>query len=315
MTRLALALVVLFLAACAGPAPAGSVPPPSHPPTADDNRQAAEHEARSLLSLVRVPPAARPIGTAPALLAEPMSRPATDSLIDRTSFWRIDLPAGQALRWMEAHPPPGLTRSGSSTEHAPIGAVDGRSYGAEPSDAWQSAQVQIAVAADGASAGIVRADAMVVWLDPRPLRDSAPGTRMWVTAAGGCPADDHGTVGVTNPDQSDLDAAMLPAGAPTAALICDYTGMNGHPEFHLRSRRHLDAAAASRLAGTVAAVPLSHTLGGPTSCPAADGSAAVVVLSYPGRPDVDLQVAESGCRTMGNGHVLTRAVDLTGLGR
>lgn len=46
-----------------------------------------------------------------------------------------------------------------------------------------------------------------------------------------------------------------------------------------------------------------HTDGGSYGCPAAFGTAVVVALSYPGRPDVDLWSETSGCRSVSNGHI------------
>jgi len=46
---------------------------------------------------------------------------------------------------------------------------------------------------------VIRVDAVIVWLDPRPVR-SGPGARpVRVTMAGSCPATDRGVTGVTNP--------------------------------------------------------------------------------------------------------------------
>jgi hypothetical protein len=35
-----------------------------------------------------------------------------------------------------------------------------------------------------------------------------------------------------------------------------------------------------------------------------DGSAEVLALAYPGRPDVDLWVTLNGCRDVSNGYIL-----------
>jgi hypothetical protein len=42
-----------------------------------------------------------------------------------------------------------------------------------------------------------------------------------------------------------------------------------------------------------------------------DGSAAVIVLAYPGRPDVDLWATTSGCTTIANGHISAASFSLS----
>jgi hypothetical protein len=121
-------------------------------------------------------------------------------------------------------------------------------------------------------------------------------------------------VGVTN-EGSDLASQMLPSAQPTAGLLCGYDGLNGGAglggggstnggAFTLESQKDLDAAAAQSLAQSVAQIPLGHGGGVVCSCPMADGSAAVVVLSYPGRSDVDLWVLTNGCSSIANGDLV-----------
>ena len=69
-----------------------------------------------------------------------------------------------------------------------------------------------------------------------------------------------------------LRGRLVPPGAPTAGLRCRYGGLNGSP-WQLRA------------------------------CPADDGSMAVVVLAYPGRPDVDVWVKLNGCPATSNGYI------------
>ncbi len=157
----------------------------------------------------------------------------------------------------------------------------------------------------GARTSVIRADGLVVWLDPRPLLDTAVGPRLRVTVGGSCPATDGGIVGVRNPGQPDLRGRLLPRSVePTGGLVCRYDGMNGRP-FMLRRQTRLTEAEARRLAAVVDALPLSHLDGGVAHCPAADGTAAVLALAYPGRPDVDLWADLNGCATVANGDILT----------
>jgi hypothetical protein len=178
--------------------------------------------------------------------------------------------------------------------------VTGYEYGGPRSRTWESADLEVSVAPfDGGS--VLRADAMVVWLDPRPVPDNGPGPRLRVTVTGGCPASDTQIIGVRNPGPG-LARRLVPAGRPAAGLECGYYGLNGRP-WHLHRTLRLSAAQARRQAGIISRLPLSHTNGGAINCPADDGSAEVIVLAYPGRPDVDLWVLTNGCQSIGNGHI------------
>lgn len=84
----------------------------------------------------------------------------------------------------------------------------------------------------------------------------------------------------------------------------------GRPRFHLHHSRGLDAQAAGRVGRAAHDLPLTHTVGGARSCPADDGSVAVIVLSYPDRPDVDLWLGLTGCAMVSNGHIQAMAGDL-----
>lgn len=53
----------------------------------------------------------------------------------------------------------------------------------------------------------------------------------------------------------------------------------------------------------MARMPLSHVDGGTVSCPMDDGSYAVLVLTYAGRPDVDLWIKLNGCGGVSNGYI------------
>ncbi len=225
------------------------------------------------------------------------------SLVDRVVAWRVRLPFAAAQAWLLAHPPRGLPSDGSASggDDGEVGA----SYSGPASPAWQSADLEISTAQAGPGTSVIRVDAVIIWLDPRPV-PSGPGTHpVRVTVTGGCPPSDQGVTGVTNPG-AGLTRALLPPGPPTAGLRCRYDGLNGHP-WHLVSATRLAAAAARRAARSMTATPLSHTDGGVVSCPFDDGSAEVLVLAYPGRPDIDLWVKLNGCGGVSNGYIGTGA--------
>jgi hypothetical protein len=305
------------VAVCVVAAGCGTVRLPGHPPgapasartgrvaTAPGNRAAAWAEAARLLSLARVPPGAVRLVRPPRSLPGPaLGRPAVDSLVDRVLAWRVGLPLAAVQAWLSAHPPRGLPSDGSASGGNAItgqATMTGTSYRGPAGRAWQSADLEISTAPAGSDASMIRVDAVIVWLDPRPV-SSGPGAHpVRVTVAGGCPPADRGVTGVANPG-AGLTRRLLPPGQPTAGLRCRYDGSNGHP-WHLVAARRLTAPAARQVARSIARLPLGHPDGGVVNCPADDGSAEVLALAYPGRPDVDLWVKLNGCREVSNGYI------------
>ncbi|HEY6501888.1 MAG TPA: hypothetical protein VIZ20_20845, partial [Streptosporangiaceae bacterium] len=227
-------------------------------------------------------------------------------LVDRVVAWRAGLPFAAVRAWLLAHPPRGLPSDGSAsggnaiTGHA---SMAGTSYRGPAGRAWQSADLEISAAPAGADASMIRVDAVIVWLDPRPI-SSGPGTHpLRVTVAGGCPPADKGVTGVSNPG-AGLTRRLLPPGQPTAGLRCRYDGLNGHP-WRLVATQRLTAPAARQAARSMAGRPLSHTDGGAVNCPADDGSAEVLALAYFGHPGIDLWIKLNGCSGVSNGHITT----------
>jgi hypothetical protein len=227
------------------------------------------------------------------------------SLVDRVLAWRVGLPFAAVQAWLSAHPPRGLPSDGSARDgNAKTGqtTMTGTSYRGPARRAWQSADLEISIAPAGSDASMIRVDALIVWLDPRPV-PSGPGAHpVRVTVAGGCPPADQGVTGVANPG-AVLTRRLLPTGQPTAGLRCRYDGLNGHP-WHLVAASRLTAQAARQAARSMSRLPLSHPDGGVVNCPNDDGSAEVLALAYPGRPDVDLWIKLNGCRGVSNGHIL-----------
>ena len=301
--------------------------------TAAGNRELAGHEAARLLSLTPVPDGAVRLASVPRSLPGPaLGTPGVTSLIDQVRSWRLPMTLAQATAWLHAHTPRGLRDDGSTTGWGPHGVnMIGRGYAGPGGPAWQSAELDIALGPAGRRASVLRADGVVVWLDPVPVPDNEPGPRIRVTVTGNCPASDVGFAGVSNPTVADPTVAdhgvadhgvadhgvadhgvadhgadlahrLLPGAAPTAGLACRYAGLGGG--YRLWSATRLDAAAARQVAAPLARLPLGHVDGGMTSCPADDGSAEVVALSYLGRADVDLWISLSGCGGVSNGHIV-----------
>jgi hypothetical protein len=269
------------------------------------NRAAARAQAKRLLELARVPSGIQRIAHAPSLLDRPaMGTPGVSSLVDQVKIWRVKSPFAEVQRWLWAHRPRGLTITGTSgpINIAGQNVMFGINYHGKGRDhpAWQSADLEIGAARVGPHTTVIRVDAVVIWLDPRPIK-SRPGAHpIRVTLAGGCPQSDRGVTNVTNPVK--LAHRLLPAGRPTAGLRCRYDGLNGHP-FQLVAKDWLNPRAAQKAAKTISAMRLSHTDGGAMYCPSDDGAAEIQVLAYPGRPDADLWTLVNGCGSISNGSI------------
>jgi hypothetical protein len=267
----------------------------------------AQQEAQHLLDLVHVPEGAAQLSSAPSSLQSPLLGVDT-SAVDSTRFWKVSMPLDQTLTWLQGNPPSGLTLFWSTDAS---GSPEGYAYSAPATDAWDSADLDIAVASTGDDTSVIRADGVVDWLESSPLTDTASGQRMHVTVAAGCPASDTHMVGVTN-SGGDLESQMLPSDQPTAGLLCSYDGVNDNP-FALQTQKDLDAATARSLAGPVAQLPIGHINNAVCSCPADFGSTVLVALSYPGRADVDLWVMPGGCSSIANGFIFVVACGSPGV--
>jgi hypothetical protein len=100
-----------------------------------------------------------------------MGRPEVDSLVDQTRSWSVPESLDALRQWLFTYSPSGLKRDGSAaspdaltTELAAI------SFRGPVSEDWESADLEFRTAADGPDASVLRADAVIVWLDPTRLR-------------------------------------------------------------------------------------------------------------------------------------------------
>src|SRR5258707_13102720 len=114
-----------------------------------------------------------------------MGTPGVSSLIDQVRSWRVPMPLSQSLAWLQAHHPRGLRDDGSASAGGPGGiTMIGYGYPRQGSPAWQSAELETAVAPPGSGARIIRADGRGAWLDPSPGADAMAGPRMAGKVAG-----------------------------------------------------------------------------------------------------------------------------------
>lgn len=271
---------------------------------ANTNKTKAQAEAKRLLDSVVIPPGSVMLTGGPSVLlpGPVMGLPGASSLIDDTRFWKVPMSMSAALAWFADHPPGGLRQSGSgsTSSHGTV-VTSGLGYDAPSSAAWTDASVEIGVAPTGSGLSVVRADGIALWIDPVPVRDSQPGSRVRITSSSGCLPSDRGFVGVTNPPPP-LDSSLLPSGSPSGGLVCKYYGLNGQA-FALEQSTAMDSGAASAFSASVGRLELGHIDGRVGSCPADDASAIVVALVYPDGRTVDLWMATAGCARISNGYI------------
>jgi hypothetical protein len=217
-----------------------------------------------------------------------MFKPAASSEVDKVEFWDVRFGQEDPLTWVTDHPPIGMTLVGTST-----GAY---LYSAPSTDRWPQILLNFSDGLVASSTAGVRVDAIVIYLDPNPLRDNATGPRARLAVAGGCPPGVTGVVGVSNPG-ARLTSELLPTGHPARGLLCACEGSL------LSHRARLGSGAVDRLAAAVAAVPLSHTDGEDLMCGMGTKS-YILALSYPHRADVDLWFDLMTCTSVSNGYVM-----------
>jgi hypothetical protein len=272
-------------------------------PTAAGNKAAAAHYARHLVSLARIPAGAKSLRKAPPNLDDPASgRPSGTADADDAAYYEIPMSFRDAQSWLRAFKPAGhLKKTGTSGGGGPGYQDSGVDFSGAASSAWQSADLGLIIQSDSAEGTYLRVDGMVVWLDPVPLRDTATGPRIHFTVAGGCAATDDNRPDVTN-TATGLDREMLPAQAPTSALLCSYNGAQ-----KLAGHRALDGAQARSVATRIRKVPLSHVDGASYGCPADFGTEGYAAFDYADGQTVDLRVNLSGCEYLSDGEITAMA--------
>jgi hypothetical protein len=270
--------------------------------TLAENKADAARYTSHLLSLVQLPSGAKRLYAAPPNLDDPASGTPSESHADDARYYTIPMSFDDAVSWLSAYRPDGhLRQSGTSGGGGPGYQQSGVDFSGASSPAWQSADLGLIVETDTANTTYLRVDAVVVWLDPVPVRDTSTGPRIHFTVGDGCPANDQHQPDVTN-TVDGLDRVMLPGATPIRALLCRF-GDGGK----LAALRALGAPAAQSAAATIRKVPLSHTDGGSYGCPASVGTEGYAAFDYPGGQTVDIRVDLSGCAAISNGEITAMA--------
>jgi hypothetical protein len=225
-------------------------------------------------------------------------------------YWRVPRSSWSVYLWLVGHPPQGLqvTQPASS---AP--GIEGDEYDAtlphppqtNPSDVMlPAAALVVEVEPLGPRSSEIRAAAGAAWFNPSPMPDKSKGRRLTVSVAGGCPADDRGVVGVSNPGAGLVTSLLPPGEKPSRALLCLFSW-----QYRLLVHALLPGVAASQLATALSSAPIAQTdislvsYGCPPQLPQVPD--AVVVFAYPGSADVATWVQPVCDGMTSNGFVMT----------
>jgi hypothetical protein len=276
------------------------------------NRAAALSEAAHLVTLVSVPGDAVPVPHALGLFVRNPAELAVASQprAEVVHYWRVPRSSGSVYLWLSGHPPRGLQVAQPASSGP---GIEGEEYDATVPHPPQTnpsyvmlpdAAVVVEVEPLGPRSSEVRAAAESAWFNPSPMADNSKGRRLRMSVTRGCPADDRGVVGVSNPG-AGLPTSLLPPGRrPSRALLCLFG-------WDSRLLRHIvvPGAVASRLAAALSSAPIAQTeisLVG-YGCPAqfAPVPEAAVLFAYPGSADVATWVQPVCDGMTSNGFVMT----------
>jgi hypothetical protein len=151
---------------------------PSTTSGANANKAAARSDAAALLARLTLPAGAQSSATEPrgdgGALASPGERPATPNLVDDHVWWLVPGSSKAVLSFIEKHTPAGskLDETGSSNI-APGYRLVGYSWPARAGVLSSRELVVEVVSLKGGSTAL-RADALVVWMTPRPASERIP---------------------------------------------------------------------------------------------------------------------------------------------
>lgn len=164
----------------ASTAPAGTALASAAPSEPVSNQQAAVRDAGRILAAFRVPRGAvrltgRPPGT--SALAQAPSRPAVANLIDETTWWSLPGNARSVRSTIVTMVPAGATVLGTDEMSGPGTTGEyGVTFDWPPVPGVLDQRLLQAAATDVNGHVILRVDAMVTWLPPRPPGVTIPAT-------------------------------------------------------------------------------------------------------------------------------------------
>jgi len=242
--------------------------------------------ANTILGRAILPPDASPTTSVPDALAAASSTPATPNLIDVDRLWRVGMTIEEAIAFVAAHPPTGMTCTGGGTSGG-AGVVSSEDITFDLTSlpaGIASAQLQVAVAPTAATSSAIRVDAQVVFFPSRSEQEQVPAADavVVVTRSGFFPSGAPAATSVTRTDPATVKNLAsildrLPAAVP-GIRSCPSVSLHYQLAFATRA-----GSPANYVATTTACDQVIVTVGGASLLPAlsdVDGTlkAAVAAL-------------------------------------
>ena len=190
---------------------------PTTSPSANGNSRAAELEANTLLSEIKVPPGSVAVSTRPGNapdLGQAPFLPQVPSLITRTNWWSSTLSVNAALDWMRAHPPTGLFPSISGSGSAQMIVFQGNGSGVIDQ---VTGYAQIFTLPDGETG--IQTSSVIVYQPDRPAQETIPTAAKLVAVPDFPGSGGRGGGSAIFTDQTEINrVAQIINALPTASL-------------------------------------------------------------------------------------------------
>ena len=284
----------------------GSFIESSKPPTQDPHYSIALAIAKGLAEGAAVPPGS--VSTGPYVNGHfvPEMPAGNNHFVDVARYWNVPMSLRETVKWLERHPPAGRRYSVGS------GGANYNSLGwhllDDENQAYSDRTIQYEIVTARGGHSLMRVDGTTLWVSSTPTADSLGAPKLRVTIAGGCPLSLGSYKDISNPPSQDLKSQLVPSTEPTGELRCDYEGPAQGAAPHLKKQTALGENDARKIAKEMRTLKVGFSGPFVGSCliiPAPIRVIEIVVLSYPGRPDVDLWFASSCRGYVANGFVMT----------
>ena len=198
------------------------------------------------------------------------------------------------FEWIFHHHPPGLFLQ--SWGAVPWSAT----WGDKETRAYVSPRVDVEILPRGTKRSEIRVAADANWLTDSPAPVERSGPRLRITLDSDCPHALGNYKDVSNPRSRDLQHGLTYSGDPTAGTRCEYDNSGD-----LIQADRLGGQAATALGQAISQLILGspgtygHGCGAPVYGP------EIIILHYPGEPDLDLWYDKTCWGFVDNGIITT----------
>jgi len=241
-------------------------------------RQRAIADAGNILAAFIPPPhAVRTTRLPVSLLAQAPTEPLSPDVVIRTGWWRVAGQPGDVLAWIQAHKPPGFSRSGTGSGGTVTASMSYVEFSLpDVPGVLLNRALTVAVAAAGLDQTAIRVDGEDLWVPAKPAAEYIPGSAAVVTitplAGEVSPAKADHQITITDRAQTARIAAVVNA-LPLYPVV-DWIECGPGPEAGMRLT--FRASAAGPVVAMVTAYqelcPLVQFVTGRKTMPPLDGA-------------------------------------------